>query len=1089
MDTVDYTLLAPRRPRYVLVSPRQFLDAKDDAANPDPDAHENADHIADAIADMGPGENPDPKPDIGAKNAPPHIHAVLACDTPCCTETIYPAIHALASQSLTPTHLTLIHACPEQKRKSFHKEVRRALADPSSISTSFTLRPHTFLHPCPAAPLEPCVLDYLAHLSNTAAANVPHYSMLFSDRVLLEHTAVEKSWLSLVNRPHVISIRFQSYNFSSLQRAEREADPVVARPIWPILDPSTANPVIPIPLMYVTSAFRECATESYIAEDPHAHWLALIRVVANARLLREPLCTLANTENQASPPLFSFGRFSKQSIPPHLFSELAFHKWSARHDEEEMYSSNLKSSFDVDMTEIAHWPVRKKGKNHIMLIMPWMQMGGSEKCMLDIAESVIQHGWGVTFVFTMPFWADSPIGEVYLRHEWYSRALHLTSDVFDLLNLATDKSSSRLFRYLLETRHPEFVLMANSRWAYPHAPFIKSILPGAIVADYNHMIHMAWEGGGMPRFGANSSEHFDLHLTASHDVRKAMKTWIAPEIMIRDPERVQTCYIGTNSSLLYSEGERAEMRMKMREKHGVAESAMVVLFAGRLVVDKGIDVVAEVVKQVANDTDLQTKLAFVFVGSGDQKSLLTRLPVHLNHSSSTFVVVEPPATGIEELRDYYAMSDIFLLPSVNEGIALVLYEAMADGLLVMATDVGGQHELVREDTGILLKNHRSVAAMVSHTINSLRTVLEDEEKYLAIRQRGSDLVRSEFTTKQFTECVMENLVRVKANVDANDVLDDSGDDSKIDKWKLRISRGLDVERYHGKWNLDAVERGIEGYVTVGIKTYVCDHSIMNQVRGLVRSIRVHHKKVRILLGNDGPTVLATEDYVRDDPYTEEIRMPTDSGISFGRNVMVNLTTTRFFVLLDDDHIFDETTDLRIVVRGIDEGRFDIVGLRVRNLPGIDEYERIGILIPRYVALIRKLENYVLTLCVWNENRGPSIYGITHPISVDVLHNAFMASTDVLRAHPWRNELKVNEHMTFFLDAKDAHLKVGYLPSVFVHHRARQYSDCYHKVRFREDKFRNLLRYKDKFDWDVNCGMDFPNRVKQHIKDTEYEQLT
>lgn len=57
-------------------------------------------------------------------------------------------------------------------------------------------------------------------------------------------------------------------------------------------------------------------------------------------------------------------------------------------------------------------------------------------------------------------------------------------------------------------------------------------------------------------------------------------------------------------------------------------------------------------------------------------------------------IVQQPTKGLEELRDYYAMSDIFLLLSVSESIALVVYEAMAAGLLVITTDVGGQSEIV-----------------------------------------------------------------------------------------------------------------------------------------------------------------------------------------------------------------------------------------------------------------------------------------------------------------------------------------------------------------------------------------------------------
>jgi glycosyltransferase involved in cell wall biosynthesis len=49
-----------------------------------------------------------------------------------------------------------------------------------------------------------------------------------------------------------------------------------------------------------------------------------------------------------------------------------------------------------------------------------------------------------------------------------------------------------------------------------------------------------------------------------------------------------------------------------------------------------------------------------------------------------------------------AASDIFFLPSRWEGIALTIYEAMSSGLAVLASDVGGQRELVTPECGILL---------------------------------------------------------------------------------------------------------------------------------------------------------------------------------------------------------------------------------------------------------------------------------------------------------------------------------------------------------------------------------------------------
>eukprot|EP00177_Eucheuma_denticulatum_P006828 GFKZ01012421.1.p1 GENE.GFKZ01012421.1~~GFKZ01012421.1.p1 ORF type:complete len:171 (-),score=24.14 GFKZ01012421.1:1105-1617(-) len=155
-------------------------------------------------------------------------------------------------------------------------------------------------------------------------------------------------------------------------------------------------------------------------------------------------------------------------------------------------------------------------------------------------------------------------------------------------------------------------------------------------------------------------------------------------------------------------------------------------------------------------------------------------------------------------------------------------------------------------------------------------------------------------------------------------------------------------------------------------------------------------------------------------------------------------------------------------------------MRVHNLPGIAELEEGDISIPRYIANITRFAKRRVELCVWDENAGPSVQQMRHPVRMDVLHNAFLARTDALRRSPWRDELKVNEHMSFFLDAKKNGLRVGYLPSVYVWHRSRQFSRCYQRVRDREEDFERLLDYKDDFLWTKGCYNTMVDYVKWHL---------
>ncbi|CAN8070900.1 unnamed protein product, partial [Agarophyton chilense] len=112
-------------------------------------------------------------------------------------------------------------------------------------------------------------------------------------------------------------------------------------------------------------------------------------------------------------------------------------------------------------------------------------------------------------------------------------------------------------------------------------------------------------------------------------------------------------------------------------------------------------------------------------------------------------------------------------------------------------------------------------------------------------------------------------------------------------------------------------------------------------------------------------------------------------------------TTRYFLLLDDDHVFDDTTNLTVLLNAIHKEDFDIVGMRMRRILE-DE-----VVVLQQVGNIARFRNGKLTLCLWNENLGPAgTESISRPIRVDLIHNAFVASVDVLRKNGWRNELKV-----------------------------------------------------------------------------------
>jgi len=59
-------------------------------------------------------------------------------------------------------------------------------------------------------------------------------------------------------------------------------------------------------------------------------------------------------------------------------------------------------------------------------------------------------------------------------------------------------------------------------------------------------------------------------------------------------------------------------------------------------------------------------------------------------------------------------------------------------------------------------------------------------------------------------------------------------------------------------------------------------------------------------------------------------MPFDSGLSAGRNLLLSKVRTPYFVLCDDDFVFDDRTNISHVLQFVRSGEFDIIAGCVYN---------------------------------------------------------------------------------------------------------------------------------------------------------------
>ncbi len=132
---------------------------------------------------------------------------------------------------------------------------------------------------------------------------------------------------------------------------------------------------------------------------------------------------------------------------------------------------------------------------------------------------------------------------------------------------------------------------------------------------------------------------------------------------------------------------------KTLEKHEIPSNTIMVLYVGRLNYQKGL----EYLVRAAENLDRRFNIVIVGSGEGEYKRSLLNMARGIEN-----IIFTGPLFG-DDLKEIYASSDIFVLPSLFEGMPTVLLEAMASGLPIIASDIPSIAPLVKPKFGVLVK--------------------------------------------------------------------------------------------------------------------------------------------------------------------------------------------------------------------------------------------------------------------------------------------------------------------------------------------------------------------------------------------------
>lgn len=141
------------------------------------------------------------------------------------------------------------------------------------------------------------------------------------------------------------------------------------------------------------------------------------------------------------------------------------------------------------------------------------------------------------------------------------------------------------------------------------------------------------------------------------------------------------------------------------------------LYVGRLLEWKGIDLALQAVNQLKQS---QPGICFTIVGDGPAWTRLHTLAEELGLSETVEWV---PWVPHNRVQDYYRAADLFLSPSLRDSGGMAVLEAMAHGVPVVCTDLGGPGVIVDPYSGCAVPTrHRSRKQIVSGLVEALLAI-------------------------------------------------------------------------------------------------------------------------------------------------------------------------------------------------------------------------------------------------------------------------------------------------------------------------------------------------------------------------------
>lgn len=184
------------------------------------------------------------------------------------------------------------------------------------------------------------------------------------------------------------------------------------------------------------------------------------------------------------------------------------------------------------------------------------------------------------------------------------------------------------------------------------------------------------------------------------------------------PGTQQKAYLVENAIPIfpYTTEERERFRQEGREKCRIPQDSLVLGTVARLQWQKGIDRLLQAFSKVSKD---DSSMHLLIVGDGPERIKLRNLAESLNIADKVHF------TGhCDDVRPWYATMNLYALSSLWEGLPLTILEAWGSDIPVVATDVTGSRDMIKDG-----KNGYLAPNSINGLVDTIGRAIEDQNNW------------------------------------------------------------------------------------------------------------------------------------------------------------------------------------------------------------------------------------------------------------------------------------------------------------------------------------------------------------------------